>query len=365
MERRGDALTPELIGPAHRRAMLVTALAAAAVAVRPPDGPRTSGRAKLGAMTHPDNSVPNPALARLGRFGAWSSLEARPARDLIAYVRRAESLGLGAAWINEISGREPFAQLGALAVSTERIGLAVGIASIYARDASAARAGARTIADLSGGRFVMGLGVSHRERVEDERGHVYGRPLPAMRTYLDAWDRAVFTASAPAEEPPLILAALREGMLGLAAARTDGAFPYLVPVAYVPGARSQLDAAALAAGRAARPALIVGLPVVPVEDPGVARAAARRYLGPYLARPNYRANLLQCGYPEVELEPPGSDRLVDDLAAWGAPAALRGRAEALFAAGADHLVVVPISEAGAVSDPGALEAAAAALEVGQ
>ena len=302
----------------------------------------------------------NPALRRLGELGAWSGMEARPASEQMAYARRAEELGFGAVWANEVNGREPLALLGALAARTERIGLACGVASIYARDASAARAGARTIAELSGGRFVMGLGVSHRERVEDERGHVYQRPLPAMRAYLDVWDRAPYSAHRPAEEPPLILAALREGMLGLAASRADGAFAYLVPASYVAGARARLDRIAAEAGRG-RPALLVSLPAVPVEEPAIARSAARTYLAGYLRRPAYRDNLLLNGFDEADFESGGSDRLVDALVAWGPAETIRARAEAFRSAGAEHLVLIPISAAGVVSDAGALEALAKML----
>lgn len=302
----------------------------------------------------------DPVLRRLGGLGVWSSMEARPIGEQIAYAKRAEALGFDAVWANEINGREPFAVLGALASRTERVGLACGVASIYARDASSARAGARTIAELSDGRFVMGLGVSHRERVEEERGHVYGRPLPAMRAYLDAWDGAPYTAHRPDEEPPLVLAALRQGMLGLAATRADGAFAYLVPTAYVATARARLDEAAARAGRRP-PALIVNLPAVPEPDAAAARASARTYLAGYLRRPAYRDNLLENGFDEADFADGGSDALVDALVAWGSDGSIRERASALRAAGADHLVLMPISSTGAVSDLATLEKLAGML----
>jgi probable F420-dependent oxidoreductase len=307
------------------------------------------------------SATSDPVTRRLGGLGAWSAMEGRPVAEQIAYAQRAEELGFGAVWANEISGREPFALMGALAMRTERVGLALGIASIYARDAAAARAGARTLAELSGDRFVMGLGVSHQERVEQERGHVYERPLPAMETYLGGWESAPYTAHLPSEEPPLILAALKAGMLALAGSRADGAFPYLVPLGYLPGARERLDAAASAARREARPAMCVSLPAVASESPEEARAAARSYLAAYLRRPNYRSNLLECGFSGTDLTPPGSDRLVDALVAWGPAEAIRERAGAYRAAGADHVVLIPISTEGEVSEPEALERLAKVL----
>ena len=131
--------------------------------------------------------------------------------------------------------------LGALSQLTSRITLGLGIASIYARDAAAAHAGARTVAELSGGRFVLGLGASHPERVGPQRGHEYLPALSAMTAYLDAYEAAPYTAPPPAAEPPLVIAALRRRMVTLAGARTDGAFPFFVPLSYVARARAWVD----------------------------------------------------------------------------------------------------------------------------
>ena len=111
----------------------------------------------------------NAATERLGRLGVWSNFDHQSGSVLRAFSQRVEQHGFDARWVQEGAGREPFAALGALAVSTERIALGVGIASIYARDAVASHAAALTLAELSGGRFVLGLGVSHARRVEGER----------------------------------------------------------------------------------------------------------------------------------------------------------------------------------------------------
>ena len=167
------------------------------------------------------------ASRSLGQFGVWSSYDRLTAAELIDFARLVEEIGYDALGVNESTGREPFAVLGALARATERLALGLGIASIYARDAVAAHAGARTLADLSGGRVVMGLGVSHRSSAA-VRGHGYEPPLRAMRMYLDGYAGAPYTATAPAAEPPLLLAALGPRMLELAATLSDGAFGYLV-----------------------------------------------------------------------------------------------------------------------------------------
>jgi len=284
--------------------------------------------------------------SRLGPVGTWSNFDGVATAGVLAFAREVEGLGFGSLWINESVGREPFALLGALAGATSRLCLGVGIASIYARDAAAAHSGACTLADLSGGRFVMGLGVSHRSSVA-ARGHDYAPPVTAMTSYLDAYDAAPWTGP-DVVEPPLLLAALGPRMLGLAATRAAGAFPYLVTVAHVAEARRTLDEAARAAGRSDRPILVVSQAAIlgsgqPVLD--AARASITRYLG----QPNYRNNLLRIGIPAADIDAV-TDDLVAALVATGDAAVLRARVDEMRAAGADHVAVIPLSPDGRQAD---------------
>lgn len=282
----------------------------------------------------------------LGPVGIWAALDGIPTDELLAFAHGVEDLGFPSLWINEGTGREPFAVLGALARTTSRITLGVGIATMYARDAAAAHAGARTVNDLCGGRFVMGLGVSHRSSAA-ARGHDYATPLPAMRAYLDAYDAAPWTGPA-VTDPPLVLAALGPKMLGLAATRTAGAFPYLVTETHVREARLVLDAAAPAAAGADRPVLVIAIPTILGSGPAVmdgARATITRYLG----QPNYRNNLLRGGIAESDIEG-STDALVNALVITGGADDLRARIAALQAAGADHVAVIPLSPAGRQAD---------------
>ncbi len=298
----------------------------------------------------------SPAL-QIGPAGVWSGFDRLAAADVLAMARRAESLGYDAFWTQESAGRDPFALLAGIAAATSRIRLGVGIAVVYGRDAVAMHAGAATVHELSGGRMLLGLGASHRDTVSEVRGHEYRGPLRVMRDYIDAYRAAAYRGPLPFGEPPVILAALRQRMLELAATRSAGAFPYLVPADYVPRAREVLDAAASGAGQP-RPALIVSQACLLETDPVAARGGARRYLHRYLGLPNYLANLRESGFRDEELAQPGADRVVDALVAWGDPAAIRARLRAMLDAGADHVALIPLNAAGQHADTATMEALA-------
>jgi len=286
------------------------------------------------------------ARDRLGPVGVFVGIAGISSRELLSFAREVESLGFSALWVNEPVGGEPFSVLGALAVHTRRIGLGVGIASVYARDAFAAHAGARGLADLSGGRFVMGLGVSHRSSV-GTRGHEYGPPLATMRAYLDAYD-AVPSSPSAVDEPPLVLAALGPRMLALAATRATGAFPFLVTAKQVNVARKTLDEAARSAGREDRPLLVTSLIAI-LGSGSEIRDAARATVARYLVQPAYRDNMLRAGFTTADLETV-SDTLVDALVATGDESALRSRVTGMHDAGADHVAVLTLSATGRHAD---------------
>ncbi|HEX5465744.1 MAG TPA: LLM class flavin-dependent oxidoreductase [Candidatus Limnocylindrales bacterium] len=319
---------------------------------------------------------------RIGRVGVWGHLDSFDAPTARAYAARADQLGYGALWVPETVGREPFALLAVLAGATERLTLGTSIASIWARDAQTARMAALTIQEASGGRFVLGLGVSHPHLAERLRGHHYEKPLTRMREYLATYRAAVWKGPAgPGDaglrEPPVLLAALRERMLDLAATEASGAFPYLVTPERVASMRARLDGAGPGhpAGHGPgdppedsprdpagdRPVLAVTLPVVLAPDPadGAAREAARAYLAPYLRPINYQASWALQGFDEADWAKPGSDRLVEAMVAIGPPQALRARIAALHAAGADHVAVIPLAPDGATEHLPTLEDLAA------
>lgn len=299
--------------------------------------------------------------ADLGRLGVWGHLDSLAAGAVRAYARRVDELGFGTLWVPETVGREPFALLGMLAAEVTTTTLGTSILGIWGHDPQTTRMGSLTLAEATGGRFVLGLGVSHPHLATKLRGHAFDRPLTRMREFLASYRAATYGGPMPlgAAEPPILLAALRERMTDLAATDADGAFPYLVTDERVAWTRARLDAAAARAARP-RPLLAVTLPVVASTEADTARAIARAYLKPYLRTPAYQVSWTLQGFGTDDWEAPGSDRLVDAMVAWGEVAALHDRVTAMISAGADHVAVIPLAPDGATEHLATLEAMAGA-----
>src|ERR687891_1716700 len=267
----------------------------------------------------------------VGRVGIWTAqLDLQPAAEAREAAAEIEELGYGALWVPEAVGREVISHAAVLLGATERIVVASGIANIWHRTAAAAAAAQRPPADASGGRFLLGLGVSHAPMVEGMLGEAYDKPLARMRRYLEAMDEAFTVSPPPATAPPRVLAALGPNMLRLAAEQAWGAHSYFVPVEHTGVAREALGDG---------PMLLVEQACVLSTDADDARAAARKHMRTYLTLPNYVNNLRRLGWGDDDLGDGGSDRLVDALVAWGDADAIAARVAEQLGAGADHVCV--------------------------
>ena len=267
---------------------------------------------------------------QLGRLGVWSSMDGMTAAAAADFAKRLEGCGYGALWVPESRGRNVLVISSWLLANTKTLTVATGIANIYARDPQSTASGQLALAEQSGGRFLLGLGVSHVPLVEGLRGHRYGKPVETMRDYVEAMRRASYAAPRPAETPKTVIAALGPGMLALAGSHTDGAHPYLVSPAHTKEARHLLGPDKL---------LCPEQTVLAETDPARARRIGRAWLGRYLEMTNYRNNLLRLGFGTPDFAGGGSDRLVDAMIAWGDAAGIRRRIDEHWAAGADHVCI--------------------------
>lgn len=282
------------------------------------------------------SDVVSGARQRLGRVGAWlGAIRAASIEDERRVARRLEELGYGSLWTGEgIGGKEAFAHSAMILAATDRLLTGTGIANLWARHPAAMQGGAATVGAAWPGRFVLGVGVSHSVLVA-RSGQEYDKPLARMARYLEEMDAAIPDAPATAITVPRVLAALRPGMLGLSRDHADGAHPYFVPTSHTLAARETLGPDKL---------LIPEQAVVLASDPIEGRRQARSHMELYLRLPNYVNNLRRLGYREDDLADGGSDRLVDDIVAWGSEEAIAARVQEHLDAGADHVLLQPLGD---------------------
>ncbi len=277
----------------------------------------------------------------LGPLGVWYFTETMTSPQAADFAGRLESLGYAALWIPETMGRNPFAHAAYLFTQTERLVVATGIANIYHRHPGMTKQSQMTLAEQSGGRFLLGIGVSHAPLVSGARGLEYGKPVATMRTYLEGMEASPYSAVPPAETPKTVLAALGPKMLALSAEKADGAHPYWTTPEHTAQAREILGPDKL---------LCVEQKICLETDPSKAREAGRAALAMYAGLPNYANNWKRLGFSDDDIANGGSDKLIDGLVAWGDEKAIADRVQAHRDAGADHVCIQPLKAGGGVGE---------------
>ena len=277
----------------------------------------------------------------LGKLGVWYFFDGIPAAQAAEAARRIEGLGYSALWIPETVGRHPLVHAGWLLAHTEKLIVATGIANIYHREPGVTMQAQKTLAEQSGNRFLLGLGVSHKPLVEGVRGLDYGPPVATMRKYLDAMAASPYQGIPPSEEPPTVIAALGPKMLELARDKCTGAHPYFSPPDHTAMAREILGPDRW---------LCVEQKVILETDAAKARELARPVASIYTGLPNYRNNWLRTGFKEADFENGGSDRFIDATFAWGSVDKIKARIQEHLDAGASHVCIQPVNPNGQFGD---------------
>jgi probable F420-dependent oxidoreductase len=287
-------------------------------------------------------------MMKFGRWGVFVFADMLDSGRLAELPGRVEQLGYSTLWYDEALRYETFALGGYLLGRSQKLIVASGIANIYGRDPTTAAFGHTTLNGLYGGRYVMGLGVSHESVVSGMRGHTYGKPVTTMRNYLDGIERAWEALGGWGGGAQIVLAALGPNMSRLAAERTLGAFPYNITPAHVAAARDAMGENGV---------IICEQKICLCGDAATARQVARGAVAMYLEMPNYLNNWRRLGFGDGDFADGGSDALLDAMVYWGSEAQIRARLEEYFAAGADQVVIQPLRPDGQPSpDWNALEA---------
>ncbi len=238
--------------------------------------------------------------AKLGRVGVWAVQFRFGDPGFVAdCAAELEELGYGALWFPGGRGGDLAATFLTILGATKHTVAASGILNIWMHEPAEVGGWWQSWSDSQRARAMLGLGVGHVPAI----GEAWKKPLEKMATYLDGLD----AAGIPNESR--CIAALGPKMLDLAAGRSAGAHPYLVPPEHTALARSRMGPGAL---------LAVEQGAIFEADPARARAKAREHLQTYADLPNYIASWHRLGFSAQDIAE-RSDRLVDALFVWGTP----------------------------------------------
>src|SRR5947209_12298976 len=215
---------------------------------------------------------------RMGRLGVWAQVDCMAASAEAEFARDVEQWGYSALWTPEAMGRDVLVNSAWLLANTRKLVIASGIANPFARDALAMAAARVQLNEQSGGRFLLGMGISHAPIVSAIRGHIYEKPVTTMRTYVEAMAHAPYISPRPSDSMPTVIAALGPKMLALARDVADGAHPYNTTVAQTAEARAILGPNNI---------LCVEQKLLLETNAACASEIARAYLLPYQPLPNY------------------------------------------------------------------------------
>jgi probable F420-dependent oxidoreductase len=312
----------------------------------------------------------------LGKLAVTLPIPALATRENVELAVRCEKeWGYDAIWLAETNGADSFSLAGAIAQATDRVEIGTAIVPVYNRTPALLAMSAATLADLSEGRFVLGLGTSSHAMIEGWHGLPFEQPLGRVRDTVTVL-RSAFAGEKTAyhgktlhsegfrlgirlKEPPRIfLAALRERMLQLAGALGDGLIINMMPLDSMPQIIGAYRQGAVDAERdGSDDDVVARFQIAVTDDKDAARNIVRIGFSGYVATPVYNRFFSWVGHDDVargvkEAFARGdragtaaamSDRFVDDLAIIGDADESREKLAAFVEAGVTTPVLAPLA----------------------
>ena len=293
------------------------------------------------------------------RWGLTLPLPGLPLREHEDLVRRAEAAGYTDLWSGETNGPDGFTPLALAAAWTNEARLGTGVVGVFTRGPALLAQQAAALADASGGRFALGIGASSDRIVAGWNRIAFERPLTRVSETVDFLRAALAgertetgfrLEAAPPEPVPIVLAALRGKMLGLAVSKADGAFANFLPISGLARVREAL------AGAPEGFELLCRFFCLPGERDEV-EPLARFMFSSYVTVPVYAAFYRWLGHadaidPMCEAWAAGDRARAAELAPWelieemfvlGSPERMRERLGEFVAGGITLPVLTPIA----------------------
>ena len=311
----------------------------------------------------------------MNRIGIAISGGPSPA-EVVDLVVLAESLGYKSAWVAEGHGGDQFAILAACATRTSRILLGTSISSVFVRTAPTIAMAASTVADISGGRFILGLGSSHKAQVGPEHGVAYGKPLTRTRETVAIVRQLILEGHVHFEgetirienfdlwytprqrKVPVYLSAVFEKGIALCGEIADGIILTRSTLRTAPAVRAHLDQAARQARRDPARIEVTSLLPTSVGDTREAALAALRPGSAFYAGffPRYNRMMAEQGFAveaaaiadawgrgdHEAAERAVSDEMIEATSIAGTPEQCRARIEAYRQSGIDVPILSPV-----------------------
>ena len=247
---------------------------------------------------------------------------------LVKEAKHLEARGFHSTWMANIFGLDAMSVQGLIGRETERIELGTAVVPTYPRHPFAMAQQARTTAAASGGRFVLGIGLSHQVIIEDIMGLSYSKPARHMREYMSvleplmrgesvAFDGQEYRVNGALEinevaQVPILIAALGDQMLKIAGETSGGTILWMTgPSTIESHIIPKLKAATSEAGRP-DPRVVAGFPIVLTENLEHAHKYISKSLAVYKQLPSYRAMLDKEGASgAVDVAIAGDEKVLD------------------------------------------------------
>src|SRR5215469_10613052 len=250
------------------------------------------------------------------RMGITLPAEPFQNRDMIDLVRRADGLGYEEVWSLESYTTEAFSPLAAVAMLSEKMRLGTAIVSVFTRPPALIAMSAMTVQQLSGGRFVLGLGISSPQIIGQWMGVPFERPLARTRDTVEAvraamtGEKVIFKGRTLSVNgfrldlerntppPPIFLAVQGATMCRLAGEVADGVVTnYITPQA-LPRMMEYVAEGARKTGREAPREVVCRILTIVDEEPERVSSAMRRHMTPYLITPGYNKFFSEIGFDQ-------------------------------------------------------------------
>jgi probable F420-dependent oxidoreductase len=310
----------------------------------------------------------------MGRLGIALSYGLNASR-IVEYAQLAESLGYDSVWMAEGHGGDQFAVLAAVATQTSRVKLGTCISSVFVRSAPTIAMAAATVDQLSGGRFILGLGSSHKVQVGPEHGMPYRKPVTRVRETVEVVQQLLRDGRVQYEGEtvnienfelwfvplrarlPIYLAAVFPKMMGVCGEMADGVILTRTTLESVADAKQHIGAAAKARGRDPSQVVVTSLfPTAAAANPQHAFDALRPGVAMYSGFfPRYNRMFADRGFGDEAAKiaeawsrgdragatKAASDGLIDATCIVGTAQQCRDKIDAYRNAGIDLPIIAP------------------------